>query len=144
MSQSLAARLERHLSPEQVRLLFQFLRFGSVGAFGFVVDTAVVYALRHRLGLYGAGMVSYVVAASVNWAINRAWTFRGQGRHKAHHQWMLFLLTNLAGFVLNRGAYALLIHFSPLVRAWPVLAVAAGSLAGMFVNFHLSRTVAFR
>jgi hypothetical protein len=25
-----------------------------------------------------------------------------------------------------------------------VLAIAAGALAGMFLNFHLSRTVAFR
>lgn len=124
-------------------LLAQFLRFGSVGAVGFLIDTAIVYALRGSLGLYGAGMVSYLVAASSNWALNRVWTFRGQGSGPAHHQWARFLLTNLAGFVLNRGAYAALVTWVPLCAAQPVFATAAGSVAGMFVNFALARRVVF-
>lgn len=132
------------LTAGQRLVVVQFLRFGVVGGIGFLADTAIVYALRAPLGLYWAGIVSYLLVASLNWALNRAWTFRGQGRHAAHRQWLLFLATNLAGFVLNRGAYALLIYFSPLVRDNPVLAVAAGAVAGMFLNFHLSRTVAFR
>ena len=36
----------------------QFLRFGTVGVFGFGVDTLVVYSLRFWLGLYLAGIVS--------------------------------------------------------------------------------------
>jgi putative flippase GtrA len=134
----------RHLTPVRRVILGQFLRFGAVGVLGFLVDTAIVYALRATMGLYLAGIVSYLVVATLNWAINRAWTFRGQGSHPAHRQWMLFLATNLGGFTLNRGAYALLIFFSPFVRANPVLAVAAGAVAGMFLNFHLARTVAFR
>jgi putative flippase GtrA len=134
----------RPLTPELMLRAAQFLRFGVVGAIGFVVDTAVVYGLRGWLGLYLAGIVSYVVAASVNFVLNRAWTFRGQGSAPPHRQWALFLLTNLGGFVLNRGTYAGLIFFSPLVHRHPVLAIAAGALAGMFLNFHLSRTVAFR
>src|SRR5215469_1240832 len=57
----------------------QFFRFGAVGTSGFLIDTAIVYGLRGRLGLYGAGMVSYLVAASWAWALNRGWTFRGRG-----------------------------------------------------------------
>ncbi len=49
----------------------QFLRFGVVGASGFVLDTATVYGLRGAIGLYAAGIVAYVVAASANWALNR-------------------------------------------------------------------------
>ena len=49
-------------------LCVQFLMFGTVGTLGFLVDTAVVYALRRSLGLYGAGMASYVVAATMTWA----------------------------------------------------------------------------
>ncbi len=122
----------------------QFLRFGTVGAFGFLVDTAVVYALRVPLGLYGAGVAAYFAAASANWALNRRWTFRGQGGGPAHRQWARFLLVNLAGFVLNRGMYAALVTAIPLCADQPVLAVAAGSLAGMGVNFSLSRRIVFR
>ena len=124
-------------------LVAQFLRFGVVGACGFVVDTATVYALRFTLGLYGAGMVSYLLAATSNWALNRIWTFRGQGSGPAHRQWARFMVANLAGFVLNRGTYAALVTWVPLCASQPVFAVAAGSVAGMFVNFGLSRRVVF-
>lgn len=128
----------------RVALLAQFLRFGTVGGCGFLVDTATVYALRGTLGLYGAGALAYLTAASTNWLLNRLWTFRGQGSGAAHRQWLAFLATNLLGFALNRGTYAGLVTASTLCAAQPVWAVAAGSAAGMFVNFHLSRSVVFR
>ncbi len=122
----------------------QFLKFATVGTFGFLADTAVVYALRGALGLYAAGMVSYLLVASINWALNRAWTFRGQGSGPAHRQWARFMGANLLGLVLNRGTYAALVATVPLCAAQPVFAVAAGSVAGMMVNFTLSRQVVFR
>ena len=53
-------------------------------------------------------------------------------------------LANLLGLVLNRGTYAVLVTVVPLCARQPVFAVAAGSLAGMMVNFILSRRVVFR
>ena len=131
-------------SPARVAALVQFLMFGTVGTVGFLVDTATVYALRHSLGLYGAGMAAYVVAASVTWILNRVWTFRGLGSGPMHHQWARFLVVNLGGLVLNRGTYALLVTFVALAAEQPVYATAAGAIAGMFVNFTLNRTMVFR
>jgi putative flippase GtrA len=128
----------------RILTLVQFLMFGSVGAVGFVADTATVYALRHSLGLYGAGAVAYGVAATVTWLLNRVWTFRGKGTGPAHRQWARFLLVNLGGFVLNRGTYAVLVTFVPLCAAEPVWAVAAGAVVGMFLNFSLSRAMVFQ
>ncbi len=85
-----------------------------------------------------------MVAASVNWLFNRLWTFRGQGAGPAHRQWLKFLLANMVGFVLNRGTYALMVTYVAAAAAQPVLAVAAGSVVGMFVNFDLSRRLVFR
>jgi putative flippase GtrA len=135
-------------TPQALRaklpLLLQFLRFGTVGVAGFVVDTATVYATRGALGLYGAGLVAYLTAATATWLFNRLWTFRGHGSGPAHRQWMAFLATNLLGFTLNRGTYFTLVTISATCAAEPVFAVAAGALAGMFLNFHLSRSVVFR
>ena len=122
----------------------QFLRFGAVGLAGLVIDTATVYALRHPLGLYGAGLVAYFVSATGNWVLNRIWTFRGQGSGPAHRQWAMFMVTNLAGFVLNRGTYVILVTFAAAAADQPVIATAAGAIAGMFVNFSLSRRLVFR
>ncbi len=135
------SKVEQALDPATA---VQFLKFGAVGTLGFLADTAVVYALRGALGLYAAGMVSYVLVASGNWALNRAWTFRGRGSGPAHRQWAKFLAANSLGLVLNRGTYAALIATVPLCVEAPVLAVAAGSVAGMIVNFTLSRQMVFR
>ena len=135
----------RRLATEaRVMTRAQFIKFGTVGTAGFVVDTAIVYALRGSIGLYGAGLVSYLVAATFTWAMNRTWTFRGLGSGPAHHQWARFLAVNLLGFTLNRGTYAILVTFVPLCADQPVFATAAGAIAGMFVNFGLSRALVFR
>ena len=131
------------VTPARIAVLVQFLMFGTVGTVGFLADTATVYALRYSLGLYGAGAIAYIVAATVTWLLNRLWTFRGLGSGPVHHQWVRFLTVNLAGFVLNRGTYALLVTFVPLCTAQPVYAVAVGAIVGMFLNFRLSRTVVF-
>ena len=40
--------------------------------------------------------------------------------------------------MLNRGTYAVSGDFVPICAAEPVWAVAAGAIAGMFLNFSLS------
>jgi putative flippase GtrA len=136
--------LRRSISLAQRLIIVQFIRFGAVGGIGFLIDTGTVYGLRHTLGLYGAGLVAYVVAATGNWGLNRIWTFRGIGSGPAHRQWAMFMLTNLGGFVLNRGTYALLVTFAASAARQPVIATAAGAVAGMFLNFGLSRRLVFR
>ena len=53
-------------------------------------------------------------------------------------------LAILSGFAFNRGLYTLLVVNSALCRDFPVLALAAGTLAGMFANFFMSRRLVFR
>lgn len=140
----LPSPLARFAPPARLALLAQFMAFGCVGLVGLVVDTITVYSLRHSLGLYGAGMVAFFIAATSNWALNRIWTFRGEHAGALHHQWFRFLLANAFGFVLNRGTYALLVTFVAACAAEPFFAIAAGSLAGMFLNFKLSRSMVYR
>jgi putative flippase GtrA len=140
----LPAPLRRSATPARLVMIAQFARFGVVGVSGLIIDTTTVYGLRHALGLYGAGLVAYATSATWNWVLNRLWTFRGRGSGPAHRQWGMFMITNLAGFVLNRGTYAILVTFVAAAARQPVIATAAGSMAGMFVNFNLSRRLVFR
>jgi putative flippase GtrA len=141
---TLVERLTRDLPARHQQIAADFLRFFVVGAIGFCFDAGTVYALAGSLGLYGAGAASYFVAATVNWALNRFWTYRHRVHAPAHIQWARFLVVNLIGFVINRGAYALLIATTLLARQYPVLAVAAGAAAGLGLNFFLSRRIVFR
>jgi len=138
------AIISRTFTPARLALVQQFLRFGAVGAIGFLVDTAVVYALKGPAGLYVAGATSYVVAATVNWGLNRVWTFRGRSSGRVHRQWALYLAANGLGFVFNRGTFFILVTVSELCRLYPVLAIAGGVAMGMFLNFHLARRFVFR
>ncbi|MBP0493000.1 GtrA family protein [Pararoseomonas indoligenes] len=140
---------DRFLPPARRALAAQFLRFGVVGTIGFLVDTGVLYAaLASGADLYAGRALSYVVAATGNWALNRSWTFREAGRPTGRgalgRQWALFLAVNLVGFAVNYGTYALMVANLPVAAAHPVLAVAAGSLAGMGGNFLLSRRFVFK
>jgi putative flippase GtrA len=136
----------RHFATEaRIHMLVQFGMFGVVGLVGFVIDTATVYALRHAVGLYVAGVAAYFTAATGTWFFNRLWTFRHLARTDPWHvQWRRFLTANLGGFVINRGLYALLVTFVAVAAREPVIAVFAGALAGMTLNFNLSRKLVFR
>lgn len=136
--------LVRLLGAERAAVAQEFLRFGVVGTIGFVVDSGVLYGMLWLgAGLYLGRAISYVAAATATWALNRAWTFRGRGSGPVHRQWALFVAVNLVGFALNYGTYAVMVASIPVVAAHPVLGVAAGSIAGMFTNFVLSRRVVF-
>jgi putative flippase GtrA len=119
----------------------QFLRFGLVGFSGFVVDTATVYALRGPTGLYIAGLIAYLLAATSNWALNRSWTFAAEPPAPAMRQWLEYLLANSVGFVVNRGIYAVCIWQLPIAARQPIIALAAGTAVALIVNFLLSRRV---
>ncbi|GAB0118606.1 GtrA family protein [Acidisoma sp. 7E03] len=127
-------------------LVRQFLQFGVVGTAGFLVDNAFVYTAHFvfGLGLILAGLLSFFVAATGNWFLNRIWTFRGASTGRLHHEWLRYLGTNAIGFVLNRGVYIALIATTAICVAHPVLALAAGSIAGLGVNFVMSRRIVFR
>jgi len=125
-------------------LLHELRRFGTVGLFGFMVDTVVVYGLRESFGMYGAGLASYFAASTTTWVTNRAWTFAGRGSGNAFRQWLQFLSANVLGAVLNRGTFFLLVWLIPLCASYPVLAIAAGVAAGLFANFSMARKIVFR
>ncbi len=132
------------LRPDQRQLLAQFIRFGIIGTAGFVWDTLIVTTLAPRLGVYTAGIVSYFIVASLNWLLNRLWTYRDVAHGAHHRQLAMFLAANSVGLLLNRGTYSLLVAFIPYCHAHLVIPVAAGGICGMFSNFFLSRRLVFR
>ena len=127
---------------------YEFARFAVIGTIAFFVDTLVLYAaLGAGLGFYAGRAVSYLVAVTFTWYGNRRITFADSRAHGAAGiatEWLKFVVTNLVGGAANYATYALLVANVGVVRAFPVLGVAAGSLVGMTLNFTLSKFVVFR
>lgn len=126
-------------------MVIRLFKFGSIGCLGFIWDSATVYGLRSFTGLTAATLIAYFVAATLNWLLNRLWTFREvESFDHPLRQWARFLVANSLGFLLNRSTVYTLFYFFPLCRDYPVIALAAGSLAGLIANFNLSEKIVFR
>ena len=121
----------------------QMISFGGVGTLGFLIDAAV-FTLANLVfqNLYLARAVSYLVAASSNWALNRRFTFAASNRQPVH-EWGRFIVTQSAGGVVNLGVYAVLVSAYAFFAAHPVAAIAVGSVAGMAVNFLAAKYLVF-
>ena len=122
----------------------EFLAFAVVGAAGFVVDVAVLYLAAPLLGWYGARVLSCLAAATAPRAMNRRYTFSGRRSDvSVLREYLGYLVTMLGGAVVNYGAYVLVLHW--LEGPWvPALGVAAGSCAGLAVNFLAARHLVFK
>ncbi len=138
--------LRIHASEARIRLLVQFVMFAMVGLIGFAIDTATVYALRARgRACMSPGSPPISRPPPAPGSSTGMWTFRHiVSTDSWHVQWRRFLAANLTGFVINRGVYALLVTFVDVAARQPVIAVFAGALAGMTLNFNLSRKMVFR
>ncbi len=125
--------------------MIRLLRFGIGGVVGFLVDSGVLYALMAvGLGPYAARVPSFLCAATATWLINRYWTFADRRSDQRGSEWGRYVAAMVAGGALNYAVYAALVANSGLVREWPVLGVAAGSLAGMVLNFISSWFLVFK
>src|SRR5262249_52372520 len=124
----------------------QFLKFGMIGFLGFFVDYVLFHLALDWLGFghYGSAFFSFPFAATLRWAGNRFFTFRGKHEGSAHAQWMRFLTASACSLVLNRGTFSLLTATVPLVYTYPILGLMAGTGAGMFLNFFFAKKLVFR
>jgi putative flippase GtrA len=89
-------------------------------------------------------LVSFLCAVTFTWAANRHLTFRSAAPGRPLAQWLRFASLNALGGAINLGVYALLVARVASVARQPILGVAAGSVAGLLINFLLSRWFVFR
>lgn len=124
----------------------QLAMFCVGGVIGFVVDAGILQLLVTGLAWdrYSGRLISFLAAATATWLFNRRYTFRGPRRHSLPGEWARYVLAMSGGFACNFAAYSTLVLLFNVDRAWLVLAVAAGSIAGLGVNYTASRYWVYR
>jgi len=124
----------------------QFFLFSIVGTISFVIDAGTLRLGMSLLGLgyYEGRVLSFLTAAVSGYLMNRRFTFTAAPRKPGAKQGALYVLMMTAGFAVNYGTYAMALMLHPLVRDYPELGVAAGSIAGLGVNYLSARFVVFR
>ena len=123
----------------------QFLSFCFVGAIGFLVDVAILYAVSPWFGWYAGRLISFMGAATVTWYLNRAFTFgevADEVQFTAWQQYWRYIVAMLGGAFVNYVAYALTMLLITYPFA-PALGIALGSVAGLAVNFVSAKKIIF-
>ena len=124
----------------------QFMLFGVGGVIGFAVDAGVLQLLVTGLAgdRFSSRLASFLCAATATWLFNRRITFHGLRRHSLFGEWLRYIVAMSGGFACNFATYIALVLWFNLDGHWLIAAVAAGSIAGMGVNFLASRHWVFR
>src|SRR6478752_7599968 len=97
---------ETSTPARRARLLPQLIKFGAVGAVGFVVNLLVFNALMlfvlagvpHKT-LF-ATAIATLVAIGTNWVGNRYWAFSGNRNENATREGVEFFVVSLAGMAI--------------------------------------------
>ncbi len=129
-----------------MRVMRQFIMFCVGGVIGFIVDAGVLQLLVVGLAWdrFSGRLISFLMAATATWVFNRRYTFRGPRRHSLIGEWTRYIMAMSGGFACNFAAYSTLVLWFNIDRQWLILAVAAGSIAGLGVNFAASRYWVYR
>lgn len=123
----------------------QFVKFGIVGASGFVVNL-VAFTLLQRVVPNHADPLPYNVIYSVafllggvsNYFLNRAWTFRSTGH--AGKEGAQFLAVSVMALVVGLVVSALVApYLGHGHKTWFL-----GTVAGIFVNFFVNKYWTFK
>ncbi|QWT18721.1 GtrA family protein [Bacillus sp. NP157] len=123
----------------------QVLQFAAAGVLGFLVDTGVLYGMLWLgLGYFLGRAISFLCAVFATWQVNRRFAFVDGRRRSAWQEWWHYLAAMAVGGVVNYAAYSAVVLLAPHARMTPLLAVAAGSAAGMVVNFASAKLWVFR
>jgi dolichol-phosphate mannosyltransferase len=112
---------------------FQLIRFGAVGATGYVVNLAVFALCLHAIGIdyRVSAVVAWIVSVLNNFLLNRHWTFRAKQAHPVA-QGVRFFTVSLVAFGFT---YLVLIGLVEGVGVTKVLAQAIAVAAGTPLNF---------
>ncbi|MFE8034933.1 GtrA family protein [Thiohalocapsa marina] len=135
----------KHQRGRIVHTAAEVWRFAIVGSVGFAVEAVILTVLVRAgdWGLYEARLLSFSLAVSATWALNRRFTFTHRSSANRKREYARYFTVQSVGALLNLGVYSAFLLQWPSLGAWPVLPLAAGSLSAMVFNFLGVRFFAF-
>jgi dolichol-phosphate mannosyltransferase len=133
---------EKILYQRLSRAIKQFGKYCLVGASGYIVNL-LIFSFLVKIGLHYlvAATVSFCVAATNNFLLNKYWTF-GNPRGPALTQARRFLIISVTSWALNLVVLRLLIEDVNLNSETVAQAIAIGAVT--ILNFTGNKLWSFR
>jgi len=119
--------------------------FVLVGAIGFLIDAGILTALMTGadFGHYGARAISFTVAVTTTWYINRRWVFERGAIEMTGREYTSYLLVQVIGAVINLSVFVAAIELIPGLADIPVVPLALGAAVALVFNFSASSRLVF-
>jgi putative flippase GtrA len=121
------------------------LRFGVVGALGFVVDGGLLWVLvSNGANPFFARCLSFPAAVITTWWLNRVWTFANAAQASPRHQLNLYFVLQVVGAITNFAIFLVILSFIEPTALNALVALAVGAVVGMIINFVGSQRYVFK
>ena len=123
-----------------------FALFVLAATVGFIIDAGIVTVLVRWFawGPWQGRFVSFPLAVTATWWLNRRYAFRGTGGADRRVEYAAYWAIQLAGAAVNFGIYGLSLHVAPALADLPFVPVAIGGVAAMLFNFAVARGTVYR
>ena len=119
--------------------------FVVVGAIGFLIDAGILTLLMTGFGLdhYSARAISFTVAVTFTWYMNRRWVFEKSTASMSGREYSSYLVVQVIGAVINLSVFVAVIEIVPTLTNLPVVPLAVGAVAALLFNFSASSRFVF-
>ena len=116
--------------------------FFIIGCGCAVLDLALIYILTDIVGIWYllSGVLSFVVTASVNFALNKRFTFRNTST-EYRKQYSQFIIVAIMGLMINTSVLYLC---TSVLGIWYLVSRVVSSLVAMVWNYLMNSKVVFR
>ena len=124
--------------------LFQheFLRYCVSGGTAFIVDFSIFLLATRVFGVYYiyGNIIAFVIAAGVNYSINRMWTFKSASE-RIVGQFISFCIIGSVGLIMNTGILYLIVEYA---QAYDVVAKITANAIVLIWNYSMNKHVTFK
>lgn len=137
--------LEKVKNLKEKNNITRFISFCVSGTLGFLIDSVTYYLLSTLFAFYIARVISFFVAVIFTWLFNRNITFNDKKFHGSVAKEFMYYFSSMAiGGAANYLSFIGLMEYVEIVKDYPVIGIAVGSVVGLAINFTLSKLVVYR
>ncbi len=121
--------------------LRHMMTFAVVGSLAFFVDAGVFTAMYAiGAGTFVSRCLSILASITFTWYLNRTFTFRTR-KPATFVEFLSYLGGMQIGLLTNFSTFFVVLYLSDTAKVYPIIALAIATLAGMTLNFLISRKI---
>ncbi|MBU5575065.1 MAG: glycosyltransferase family 2 protein [Candidatus Aenigmatarchaeota archaeon] len=116
------------------KIIKKFVKFCIVGAFGTLLNIAVLYVLTEKLYIFYmiSAVFAFVVALTSNFILNKIWTFGEKLSERTLYKYSKFFIISILALFVNLIVLYILVEY---FQIWYIFSQVLAILISSIVNF---------